>query len=41
MIICRAFAPILKQNGGGAIANMVSMVARVNLPYFDFQQKST
>ncbi|MBE8965448.1 SDR family oxidoreductase [Nostocales cyanobacterium LEGE 12452] len=33
LIMCRAFAPILKQNGGGAIANMVSMVARVNLPF--------
>jgi NAD(P)-dependent dehydrogenase (short-subunit alcohol dehydrogenase family) len=33
LIMCRAFASILKQNGGGAIANMVSMVARVNLPF--------
>jgi NAD(P)-dependent dehydrogenase (short-subunit alcohol dehydrogenase family) len=33
LIMCRAFAPILKQNGGGAIVNMVSMVARVNLPF--------
>jgi NAD(P)-dependent dehydrogenase (short-subunit alcohol dehydrogenase family) len=33
LIMCRAFALILKQNGGGAIANMVSMVARVNLPF--------
>ncbi len=33
LIMCRAFAPILKQNRGGAIANMVSMVARVNLPF--------
>lgn len=33
LIMCRAFAPVLKQNGGGAIVNMVSMVARVNLPF--------
>ncbi|MBW4562318.1 MAG: SDR family oxidoreductase [Mojavia pulchra JT2-VF2] len=32
LLMCRAFAPILKQNQGGAIVNMVSMVARVNLP---------
>ena len=28
----RAFAPILKANGGGAIVNMLSVVARVNMP---------
>lgn len=33
LIVCRAFAPVLKQNQGGAIINMVSMVARVNLPF--------
>ncbi|MBD0269375.1 MAG: SDR family oxidoreductase [Cyanobacteria bacterium Co-bin8] len=33
LIMCRAFAPILQQNGGGAIVNMLSMVARVNLPF--------
>lgn len=33
LIMCRAFAPILKHNQGGAIANMISMVARVNLPF--------
>jgi NAD(P)-dependent dehydrogenase (short-subunit alcohol dehydrogenase family) len=33
LMMCRAFAPVLKQNGGGAIVNMVSMVARVNLPF--------
>jgi short-subunit dehydrogenase len=33
LMMCRAFAHILKQNGGGAIVNMVSMVARVNLPF--------
>ncbi|HYM32580.1 MAG TPA: SDR family oxidoreductase [Candidatus Cybelea sp.] len=30
--MCRAFAPILKANGGGAIINMLSILARVNLP---------
>jgi len=30
--IGRAFAPILKKNGGGAIVNMLSILARVNLP---------
>ena len=33
LMMCRAFAPVLKQNGGGAIVNMVSMVAKVNLPF--------
>lgn len=33
LMMCRAFAPVLQQNGGGAIVNMVSMVARVNLPF--------
>jgi NAD(P)-dependent dehydrogenase (short-subunit alcohol dehydrogenase family) len=33
LMMCRAFAPVLKNNGGGAIVNMVSMVARVNLPF--------
>ena len=33
LMMCRAFAAVLKQNGGGAIVNMVSMVARVNLPF--------
>jgi NAD(P)-dependent dehydrogenase (short-subunit alcohol dehydrogenase family) len=33
LMMCRAFAPVLKKNGGGAIVNMVSMVARVNLPF--------
>jgi len=33
LMMCRAFAPILRQNQGGAIVNMVSMVARVNLPF--------
>ena len=30
--LTRAFAPILKANGGGAIVNMLSVVARVNMP---------
>ena len=32
MAMCRAFAPVLEQNGGGAIVNMLSILARVNLP---------
>ncbi len=28
----RAFAPVLKGNGGGTIVNMISILARVNLP---------
>jgi len=32
LAMCRAFAPVLKQNGGGAIVNMLSILARVNLP---------
>jgi NAD(P)-dependent dehydrogenase (short-subunit alcohol dehydrogenase family) len=32
--MCRAFAPILKGNGGGAIVNMLSILARVNLPMY-------
>lgn len=30
----RAFAPILKQNGGGAIANLASLSSHVNVPVF-------
>lgn len=30
----RAFAPILKQNGGGAIANLCSVASFVNVPAF-------
>jgi NAD(P)-dependent dehydrogenase (short-subunit alcohol dehydrogenase family) len=29
---CRAFAPVLAHNGGGAIVNVLSILARVNLP---------
>lgn len=32
LVMCRAFAPALKANGGGAIVNMLSILARVNLP---------
>jgi NAD(P)-dependent dehydrogenase (short-subunit alcohol dehydrogenase family) len=32
--MCRAFAPILASNGGGAIINMLSILARVNLPMY-------
>lgn len=31
--MCRAFAPILKQQGGGAIINVLSLLGRVNLPF--------
>ena len=32
LAMCRAFAPVLKAGGGGAIINMLSILARVNLP---------
>ena len=32
LAMCRAFAPALKANGGGTIVNMLSILARVNLP---------
>ena len=32
LAMCRAFAPVLKGNGGGAIINMLSILSRVNLP---------
>jgi NAD(P)-dependent dehydrogenase (short-subunit alcohol dehydrogenase family) len=32
LAMCRAFAPVLKANGGGTIVNMLSILARVNLP---------
>jgi NAD(P)-dependent dehydrogenase (short-subunit alcohol dehydrogenase family) len=34
LMMCRAFAPILAGNGGGAIVNMLSILARVNLPMY-------
>lgn len=30
--MCRAFQPILKKNGGGAVVNMLSILALINLP---------
>lgn len=33
LAMCRAFAPVLKANGGGTIINLVSLVSRVTLPY--------
>jgi short-subunit dehydrogenase len=30
--MCRAFAPVLKANGGGAIVSMLSILSRVSLP---------
>ena len=32
LAMCRAFAPILKQNGGGALVNMLSVVSWFNVP---------
>jgi NAD(P)-dependent dehydrogenase (short-subunit alcohol dehydrogenase family) len=32
LAMCRAFAPVLAANGGGTIVNMLSILARVNLP---------
>jgi len=32
MAMCRAFAPTLKANGGGAIVNVLSILSKVNLP---------
>mgnify|MGYP002622418841 CR=1 FL=1 len=32
--MCRAFAPILKRNGGGAIINMLSILSRVSMPAY-------
>ena len=30
--MCRAFAPVLAHNGGGAIVNVLSILGRVNMP---------
>jgi 2-dehydro-3-deoxyglucarate aldolase/4-hydroxy-2-oxoheptanedioate aldolase len=30
--MCRAFAPVLRRNGGGTIVNILSILSRVNLP---------
>jgi NAD(P)-dependent dehydrogenase (short-subunit alcohol dehydrogenase family) len=32
LAMCRAFAPVLKHNGGGAIVNMLSILGKVNFP---------
>ena len=32
LTMCRAFAPVLKANGGGCIVNMLSILSRVALP---------
>lgn len=32
LAMCQAFAPVLGRNGGGAIANLLSATAQVNLP---------
>jgi 2-keto-3-deoxy-L-rhamnonate aldolase RhmA/NAD(P)-dependent dehydrogenase (short-subunit alcohol dehydrogenase family) len=32
LAMCRAFAPVLKRNGGGTIVNMLSILSHVNLP---------
>lgn len=31
-LMCRAFAPVLKANGGGAIVNMLTILAKVSFP---------
>jgi NAD(P)-dependent dehydrogenase (short-subunit alcohol dehydrogenase family) len=32
LAMCRAFAPVLQANGGGAIVNMLSILGKVNFP---------
>jgi NAD(P)-dependent dehydrogenase (short-subunit alcohol dehydrogenase family) len=32
LAMCRAFAPVLKSNGGGTIINMLSILGKVNFP---------
>jgi NAD(P)-dependent dehydrogenase (short-subunit alcohol dehydrogenase family) len=32
LAMCRAFAPLLGANGGGAIVNLLSILSRINLP---------
>ena len=32
LLMCQAFAPVLKQNGGGAIINVLSILARATAP---------
>jgi NAD(P)-dependent dehydrogenase (short-subunit alcohol dehydrogenase family) len=31
--MCRAFAPVLKTQGGGAIVNILSLLGKVNMPF--------
>jgi NAD(P)-dependent dehydrogenase (short-subunit alcohol dehydrogenase family) len=31
--MCRSFAPVLRANGGGTIVNVLSLLAKVNLPF--------
>ncbi len=31
--MCRAFAPVLKQQGGGVIINILSLLGKINLPF--------
>jgi NAD(P)-dependent dehydrogenase (short-subunit alcohol dehydrogenase family) len=31
--MCRAFAPVLRQQGGGAIINILSLLGKVNMPF--------
>jgi NAD(P)-dependent dehydrogenase (short-subunit alcohol dehydrogenase family) len=32
LAMCRAFAPVLKRNGGGALVNMLSVTSFINVP---------
>ena len=32
LLMCRAFSPILRQNGGGSIVNMLSILGKMNFP---------
>jgi len=32
LAMCRAFAPVLARNGGGAIVNLLSILGRVSIP---------
>lgn len=34
LAMCRAFAPVLKANGGGALVNVVSIVAKATIPAY-------
>lgn len=33
MAMCRAFTPVLKANGGGAILNILSLVSKITVPF--------